>query len=57
MGLEPAHRSDQFQGRAHGSLCVVFVGLWVAKVDQHATSPRYFTMNPPKRLTVSATHV
>ena len=35
MGLQAADCSHQFQPRAHGSLCVVFVGLGVAEIHQH----------------------
>ena len=30
-----AYRSDQLQPCAHGSLCVVLMGLRVAEVDEH----------------------
>ena len=38
MGLQVANRPHKFQPCAHGSLCVIFVGLRVAKVDQNAVT-------------------
>ena len=35
MCLQTTYRSDQLQPRAHGSLCVILVGLGIAEVDQH----------------------
>ena len=35
VGLQSTHSSDQLQPRAHGSLCVVLVGLRITEVDQH----------------------
>ena len=34
VGLQSAYCSDQFQPCAHGTLCVVLVGLRIAEVDQ-----------------------
>ena len=38
VGLQAADCSHQFQPRAHGSLCVVFVGLGVAEINQNAVA-------------------
>jgi hypothetical protein len=35
VGLQIGYGSDQLQSCAHGSLCVVFMRLGVAEVDQH----------------------
>ena len=34
VGLESTYSSNQFQPCAHGSLCVVLVGLRIAEVNQ-----------------------
>ena len=34
VGLQGTYSRDQFQPSAHGSLCVVLVGLGIPKVDQ-----------------------
>ncbi len=38
MGLQIAYSSDQLQPSAHGSLCVVLVGLGIPEVDQDAVA-------------------
>jgi hypothetical protein len=52
--LEATYRSDQFQTCAHGPLCVVLMGLWVAEVDEDTVT--HVLRHAPKRPTVSATH-
>src|SRR5262249_13285622 len=36
--LQPAHRADQRQPCAHGSLCVILMRLRVTKIDEHAVA-------------------
>ena len=38
LGLQTSYSSDQLQSCAHGSLCVVFMCLRIAKVDQHSVA-------------------
>ena len=55
MGLEPAHRSDQCEPCAHGSLCVVLVSLRIAEVDENAVA-HVLCYEAAEALTVSVTH-
>jgi hypothetical protein len=55
MCLQAAHGIHQLQPRAYRPLCIVFMRLRIAKVDQDP-SPMYFATKPPKRCTASATH-
>ena len=38
MGLQAAYSSNQLNPCANGSLCVVLVRLWVAKVDENTVA-------------------
>ena len=55
VGLQTTYSSYQLQPRAHGSLCIVLVGLRITEIHQDPIA-QYFATKPPKRCTVCATH-
>ena len=50
MGLQAAYSGNQLNPCANGSLCVVLVRLWVAKVDENYNRWRPISSCSPERV-------